>query len=172
MQKKTKGHAPLLAIHLLSVSLFVLGLTGSLWTTVYALLLHQYERWEFLDGLIEEAVYDVVADEYVLPVLLARLRDWAEQEDRKRGADHADAPKDEDDRLGAYARMRLALQLDADEMQAFVDRSLEVVRLRRLWHRRAYVVRRIRETCNLYHWRIGAPLVDDVWEHCFGGGSA
>lgn len=35
-------------MHLLTVSLFVLGLTGSLWTTLYAIMLHEYERCEFL----------------------------------------------------------------------------------------------------------------------------
>lgn len=63
-------------MHLLTVSLFVLGLTGSLWTTLYAILLYEYERCEFLDTLIDEAVYDVVMPEYVVPLLMNRLCAW------------------------------------------------------------------------------------------------
>lgn len=63
-------------MHLLTISLFVLGLTGSLWTTLYAILLYEYERCEFLDNLIDEAVYDVVMPEYVVPLLLNRLCAW------------------------------------------------------------------------------------------------
>ena len=60
---------------LLTICLFILGMMGSLWTTVYAFLLHQYERWETLDRLLEETVYDVVMVEYVRPTILAHLGD-------------------------------------------------------------------------------------------------
>lgn len=37
-------------------------------------MLHQYDRWEFLDKLLHEAAYDVVMVEYVIPKILLRLR--------------------------------------------------------------------------------------------------
>ena len=46
--------------------------------------------------------------------------------------------------IQAYAQLREALQLGTEDMRAFEDRCLAVVRLRRPWHRPTYIVQRIR----------------------------
>ena len=138
-------------VPLLTISLFVLGLTGSLWTTLYAFMVHQYERWEFLDTLIDEAVFQVAMHDYVVPMIMQKLREWTPQP----GPTYR-----------VYAQLRGAMQLNVEEMDAFQDRCLKVVRLRRLWHRPAYIARRVRETCAQYHWRI--PVMDDLLEYVEG----
>ena len=162
--------------YLLPVSLFILGLTGSLWTTVYAFLLHQYERWEFLDTLIDEAVYEVVGrltaclpaaaagsrgrmavPEYVLPLLLRKLRAWDPPPPPPAAAAVSTAAGDEpcSSLHATYLGLRLdALLLEADELEMFHEHSMRVVQMRRLWHREAYVTRRVWEACNQYPWRL------------------
>ena len=191
-------------MHLLTVSLFVLGLTGSLWTTLYALLLHQYERWDYLNALLEEVVYEVVVYDYVIPIMVRNLREHA-------STLCATMPPQQH-AGGVYVQLRLALQLSPEEFETFVDRALHAVRpeerpfwfvctgvcvcvcvsvvgdvvvfdregrrgrssavqLRRLWHGKGYLRRRVREMCSQYPWRVN--IVDDLLDHieATGGGS-
>ena len=65
-----------------------------------------------------------------------------------------------------YEQLRGAMQLTPEEMAVFQDRCEKVVRLRRLWHRQAYIARRVRETCVQYHWRMS--VMDDILEFVEG----
>lgn len=63
----------------------------------------------------------------------------------------------------AYTNLREAMQLSAEEMVTFEERSLAVVRLRRPWHRPSYIKQRVHEACTQYHWRL--TILDDLLDH-------
>jgi hypothetical protein len=120
---------------ILTVSLFVLGVLGSCWTTVYALLEFRAERLAEFDALLHQVVLQEVLSTYVTPIQLTKLRQWQPPSQRF-----------------LFVSLHTALQLTAAEYDTFVALGVEALCRRRLWFSRRYITRRVHDVAPHYVW--------------------
>lgn len=128
---------------LFQIALFVLGLVGSLWTTLYALFDYRAERLTEFDDLLHEVLFAEVFPQFCAPILIGRVRQW-------------DAPPGNGGRE-VYVALRLLLLLSAQEFEIFVSLCIESLCRRRLWLTRKYITRRVRDIAPQYPWH--TPLL-------------
>ena len=141
---------------LFQLALFVLGVMGSLWTTIYALFDYHSERMGEFDVLVHRVLFDEVFPHHCLPIILGRLRQWD-------GGEGGGRP--------AFVALHMLCLLSAQEYDTYISLAVESLcqpslrrapaaeacQCRRLWFSRKYITRRVRDVAPQYPWHV--PLL-------------
>ena len=140
---------------MLLIALFVLGLVGSLWTTVFAILAYRVERLAEFDRLLQQVVYDEVFLQYCVPLLLQKLRQWP--------------PPGVSNTKQAYIALRTMAMLTPMEYCTFTSLCCQSIACRRLWLPRTFIARRVDEVAIQYVWHdfLSSKLVRSRWSRPF-----
>ena len=129
---------------LFQLALFVLGIMGSLWTTVYALFEYRAERLIEIDALVQRVLFEEVFPQYCTPILLARLAQW---QGNGVGGGGTGAQQ-------AFTGLHSLCILSGTEFETYVALSVESLCRRRLWLSRRFITRRVRDIAPQYPWRM------------------
>lgn len=143
------------------VSLFVMGLLGTAWYTVYAFAEYQAERIEEMDESIDEVLWGEVFRQYLRPLFWSKLRGWDPLSADSPVAGHRTTTLEARAVL-LFVDVRRSLLLDPEELHIFTTLCVDALKRRYRFHTRRYIQRRLEETCNQYVWHMN--FLDEMLE--------
>ena len=109
-------------VDLFNVSIFLLGVMGSFWTTVCAVMEYCWERIDMLDHKIPDIMFRDVLPSYVTPLIRNKLRRSMTTE-----------PTRLIDAKDAYAMLGGTTVLSLDELEGFKRHSMTMIVLDVPW---------------------------------------
>lgn len=139
---------------MLAIVLFIFGILGALWSTVFAVLEYRAERLAALDRLLHEVLFEEVLPAHGLPLLTERLGQFVSCHPYR-----------------LFTSLCLTQQLTAAEFDAYTSLAKESLYRRRLWFTRSFIARRVEDVAPQYVWRATA-LMPRLLDHLSRGGAA
>ena len=135
-----------------TISMFILGAVGSMWTTVYTLFEFCLERMEEYNSTINNIVFQDVFYSFIVPRMEDKLMHWD--------------PNRVDDACDLYVSARLSVLLTDEEYSEFIRLCTDSGLFERPWWvPRRYARALIQDLASQYVWNVSSIPLFRMMEH-------
>ena len=140
------------------MALFLLAVTGSVWTTIFAALEYHAERLEEFKLIARTIVLEEAYYQYLRPTLCRKIKFWS-LDFREQTSDRDTIPNIRTIFIG----LQRSLILQADEYATYVTLCQDAATSRRLWISKSHMHTVIEDLCcdYMYH----PTFASELWEY-------